>query len=299
MAMRYNLQAMLYSHEAPLLEPPLSQVANTPRPATTMLRTSDGSIAYDVQGSGPLVICVPGMGDLRSVYRFLTPEIVARGFRVATVDLRGHGDSDATFSRVGDAATGQDLLALIQHLGGPAVLVGNSIGAGAAVWAAAERPDLISGLVLIGPFVRDVPAGMLGRLLFRVGLARPWARQAWLSYIKRLYPSQPPADLKTHIAMISASLKRPGHLEAFRRTARISHAEAEVRLSEVSTPTLVIMGDRDPDFPAPAAEGRFVAERLRGDLLIVPGAGHYPQAEFPGIVAPAILRLLKQRAPRA
>lgn len=60
-------------------------------PATVRLVRPEGRIAYDVAGAGPLVICAPGMGDLRSVYRFLAPELVHAGYRVATMDLRGRG----------------------------------------------------------------------------------------------------------------------------------------------------------------------------------------------------------------
>src|SRR4051812_49552667 len=91
-----------------------------------------GRIGYDVAGSGPLVVCVPGMGDLRSTYRHTVPALVAAGFRVATMDLRGHGDSDATFDSYDDVAAGTDVIALIEHLGGPAVVLGNSMGASAA-----------------------------------------------------------------------------------------------------------------------------------------------------------------------
>lgn len=41
--------------------------------ATTYLDRPSGRIAYDRIGEGPLVICLPGMGDVRSVYRFLVP----------------------------------------------------------------------------------------------------------------------------------------------------------------------------------------------------------------------------------
>ena len=88
------------------------------------------------------------MGELRSVYRFTVPALVAAGYRVATMDLRGHGDSDATFGRYDDVAAGGDVVALVEHLGGPAVVIGSSMGAGAAAWAAAERRDLVTGLVL-------------------------------------------------------------------------------------------------------------------------------------------------------
>ena len=40
---------------------------------TQYLDRGEGRIAYDVTGSGPLVVAVPGMGDLRSTYRHLAP----------------------------------------------------------------------------------------------------------------------------------------------------------------------------------------------------------------------------------
>src|SRR3712207_851770 len=114
---------------------------------------SDGRrIAVEVTGEGPLVVCIPGMGELRSSFRLLVPALVAAGFRVAAFDLRGHGDSDDGFDAFDDAAAARDALSVIAHLGGgPAVLAGSSLGAGAAVLAAAERPEAVSGLVLLGP----------------------------------------------------------------------------------------------------------------------------------------------------
>jgi pimeloyl-ACP methyl ester carboxylesterase len=257
---------------------------------TQWLDRTEGRIAYDVSGDGPLVVCVPGMGELRSVYRRTAPALVAAGFSVATMDLRGHGDSDATFTAYDDVAAGQDLLALVERLGGPAVLVGNSMGAGAAVWVAAERPDLVSGLVLVGPFVRNPPMNPLLGLAFRAAMAGPWATRVWASYLPSLYPGRRPEDFAEHRAAIVASMRRPGHARAFRRTTRTSHAPVEARLPEVTAPTLVVMGDRDPDFADATAEGRWIADRLRGELLLAPGAGHYPHLEDPALVDPAIVR---------
>lgn len=90
---------------------------------TRYLSRPEGRIGYDVAGDGPLVVLVPGMGDLRAAYRFLAPALRARGYRVACTDLRGHGDSDATFSSYGDEETAADVVALITELGGPAVIV--------------------------------------------------------------------------------------------------------------------------------------------------------------------------------
>jgi pimeloyl-ACP methyl ester carboxylesterase len=266
---------------------------------TRFLDRPGGRIAYDVAGEGPLVVMVPGMGDLRSAYRHLAPALAEAGYAAATMDLRGHGDSDATFDQYDDVAAGTDVLALVEALGGPAVLVGNSMGAGAVAWAAAERPDLVAGLVLVGPFVRETEVGALKALLFRVSMARPWAARVWDAYYPSLAPGLPAEELATHRADIRASMRRPGHAAAFARTTRTSHAPVEARLGEVRAPTLVVMGERDPDFPDPAVEANEIARRVSGRVLMVPGAGHYPQAEAPSVVTPAMLAFLAETTDRA
>ena len=55
---------------------------------TSYLTRPEGRIAYDRTGEGPMVVLVPGMGDLRSSYRLLVPELVAAGFTAVSVDLR-------------------------------------------------------------------------------------------------------------------------------------------------------------------------------------------------------------------
>src|SRR5690348_4035987 len=227
--------------------------------STQILERPEGRIGYEVTGDGPLVVCLPGMGELRSVYRYTVPALADAGFRVATFDLRGHGDSDATFSSYDDVAAGTDVIALIEHLGGPAVVLGNSMGAGAGVWAAAQRPELVAGLALIGPFVRNGQINPLMQFAFRALMSRPWARSAWLAYLPKLYPSRKPADLREHLQEIRESMRRPGHLKAFVATTRTSHAPAEQRLSEIAgRPALVVMGEKDSDFADAAAEASWI-----------------------------------------
>jgi pimeloyl-ACP methyl ester carboxylesterase len=260
---------------------------------TQYLDRGEGRIAYDVTGSGPLVIAVPGMGDLRSVYRHLAPALVDAGFRVATMDLRGHGDSDTSFTAYDDPGVASDISALIEHLGGPALVLGNSMGAAAAVIAAAENPSSISGLVLIGPFVRNPSAPAWQRLMFRAMMGGPWARMAWLSWYPTLLPTRKDADYTEHKAAIGTALARPGYGRAFRKTTQVSHAPAEAALAKVSTDVLVVMGTKDPDFPDQQAEAQWIADRLGGRVVMVPDAGHYPQSEFPEVTTPAVLQFAR------
>ncbi len=269
-------------------------------PETRTLSRGEGAVAYDVQGDGPLVVCLPGMGELRSGYRYTVGPLVAAGLTVATMDLRGHGDSDASFSSYDDVAAGSDVLALIEEVGrGPAVVVGSSMGAGAAAWAAAERPDRVAGLALLGPFVRNTPMNPLLAWAFRAAMAGPWAPAVWSRYLPSLYPSRRPDDFEEHRAAIRASMRRPGHARAFRATTRTSHAPAEARLPEVAAPTLVVMGQADPDFPDPTAEAAWIAARLDAHQLLVAGAGHYPHVERPDLVNPALVDFATTVLPRA
>lgn len=255
-----------------------------------------GRIAVETVGAGPLVVCVPGMGESRASFRHLAPGLVAAGHRVAMMDLRGHGDSSADFDAYDDPAAASDVLAVIDALGGgPATVVGNSMGAAAAVLAAAERPAAVSRLVLIGPFVRD-HGSAASRLLLRVLLARPWGAAVWRGYYGSLFGERRPADHDEHVSRALALLRRPGRWRAFQATTRTSHAPAEAALPEVSAATLVIMGDRDRDFPDPEAEAGWVADALRGRYRMIAGAGHYPMAEQPDAVLAAMLQFLTPEA---
>jgi len=264
-------------------------------PARRLVRDS-GSVAYDVVGEGPLVVCLPGMGELRSSYRYTTPALLDAGLRVATMDLRGHGDSDATFTCYDDVAAGQDALALIDELGAPAVIVGNSMGAGAAVWAAAEQPGAVSGIVLLGPFVRNAPMNPVLVAMFKLMMSGPWATKMWTSYLTRLYPGRQPDDFAEHRQAIATSMRKAGHRKAFTATTRTSHAPAEGRLAEVKCPALVVMGEKDPDFSDPAGEAWWIADQLCAQVTMVARAGHYPQAEYPEVVNPLLVRFCREVA---
>jgi pimeloyl-ACP methyl ester carboxylesterase len=261
-----------------------------------MLKLRDGRIAYDDSGGdGAIVICVPGLGDLRQQYRFLAPKLESAGLRVVTMDLRGQGESSADWPDYSAASVGADMVALINHLGAKkAYVVGNSMAAAAAVWAAAELPGAVAGIVVIGPFVREMPPSALLNGFLRVAMLRPWGPSFWSMYYGSLYKSAPPADLPAYREALVANLKEPGRIEATKAMIFASKGPCEARIAEVRAPVLVVMGSRDPDFDDPAAEGDWVASHLHGKKLMVEGAGHYPHVEYPDIVAGAIINFIEE-----
>ena len=261
------------------------------------LARAEGRLAYTDEGAGPLVVAVPGMGDLRATYDDVVPHLVAAGYRVVVMDLRGHGDSDTTFATHGDEATATDLVALVEHLdAGPAVLLGSSMGASAAVVAAADRPDLVRGLVLLDGFLREPssPARLRAmRVLYRVALARPWGAAFWASFYGSLNKGRTPRRLAAHQAAIRASLSEPGRLRSFRDLClQLDHRVVEPRVGHVRAPALAVFGALDPDYADPAAEAAWAEEALGASTLLLPDVGHYPQLQAPEEVVAATLAFL-------
>ena len=283
---------------------------------TEFLDIEGGRIAYDVTGSGPLVVLSHGIGDRRQVYRFLAPKLAQAGYRVVSADLRGHGESSMGWKSVtGTEAISRtdvagDLLALIRRLGGaedPAVIVGHSISGGAATIAAAQQPDLVSGIVEINPFTRTqkLSLGGLVRIRrYRRGLSRLLGTQLfhslglWLRYLDVAYPTKP-SDYADYMASLAAKLREPGRMAEFMKTGKSTPADAGAQLPNITCPALVIMGTKDPDFADPRAEGDAIVAAMPsglGRVATVEGAGHYPHAQSPDAVAALVIPFLKEHA---
>jgi pimeloyl-ACP methyl ester carboxylesterase len=280
---------------------------------TEFVDIEGGRIAYDVTGNGPLVVLSHGMGDRRQVYRFLAPKLAQAGYRVASADLRGHGESSMGWKSVtGTEAITRtdiagDLLALIEHLGGPAVIVGHSISGGAATIAAAQRPDLVSGIVEINPFTKEQKFRVSDLVRIRryrrgglrlMGLQLFHSLRFWLAYLDVAYPTKP-ADYAEYMAALAAKLREPGRMAEFMKTGKSTPADAGAQLPNITVPALVIMGTLDPDFPDPRAEGDAIVAAMPsglGTVAMIEGAGHYPHAQSPDQVAALIVPFLKEHA---
>jgi pimeloyl-ACP methyl ester carboxylesterase len=274
---------------------------------TSYVDVPGGRIAYEVVGDGPLVVLSPGMADTRSSYRFLAPLIAEAGYRVASVDLRGHGESSTGWSSYSHPDTAGDLITVIRELGGPAAIVGQSFSGGATTIAAATNPDLVSAIVEIDPFTRPPKYAvgpflrnssyrrgglLLGRFMF-TGSVKTWSK-----YLDMAYPGRKPADWDTWLAALQANLSQSGRARAAQSMMKSSATlkDAAAALARVRCPALVVMGTDDSDFPDPQAEAAALVGMLPdgfGQYQMIENAGHYPHAEYPEQVAAAVIPFLQ------
>ncbi|MEU6846343.1 alpha/beta hydrolase [Streptomyces sp. NPDC046716] len=274
---------------------------------TEYVAVNDGTIAFEVTGSGPLVVLAHGLGDSRAAYRAVIPPLVAAGYRVAAVDLRGCGESSADWPDWSRTAIAGDLLAVVRHLGGPAVLVGHSIAGGAATIAAAQEPSLITALVELGPFTRKQSVGLAALRVTRVrqGMLRLLgagvfgSERLWLSYLDVAYPGAKPPDWAERLDHIGSMLREPGRMKAMQGMIRSAPTDAGEQLGKVRCPVLLVMGTLDPDWVDPHAEGLGIVEALQpglGRLEMIEGAGHYPHDQYPDRTISLLHSFLQEHA---
>jgi pimeloyl-ACP methyl ester carboxylesterase len=248
-------------------------------------------LAYDDAGEGPLIVATPAMLDLRSELRFLVPRLLEAGYRVVTVDQRGMGETSGAWPAYGSIPLAHDLTALIHHLdAGPAVIYGTSNGAAAGVYVAAETPELVRGLVLAAPFVRDGKISWAQRQLMGVMKIPFLTLPIYMSYFPKWEPRRPrAADFDDQLARLKTNLGEPERRRVIRAYMfEQTHREAELRLEQVGVSSLVIMGTGDVDWPDPEAEAKWIVSRLGSELLMLDGAGHHPHVEYPAEVASAV-----------
>ena len=108
----------------------------------------------------------------------------------------------------------------------PATIVGHSNAAAAAIWAAAEAPDQVTGIALVGPFLLDGKLSPVLRLAEKVVTGSPliWSRL----YYPSLYKAARPDDFSDYLGAMRASLREPGRMRPCGAWPPISSGAAPV-----------------------------------------------------------------------
>ena len=236
-----------------------------------------------VRNSGFTLICVPGIGDVRTSFRFIG-KTFQDSHRIIVTDIRGFGDSHS-FSKFSPEDVAEDMKCVMEYfkLEAGVVFVTNSLSTGSAVIVATEGSPAVKGIVLLGPILRDLPADKYFRPISHCLFAWPWGAPLWSSYYKGLFKRRVrPVGFDEHASHIRAALRRPGALRSVGAFARAPKRGVEARLPRVRVPALAVFGDSDPDYPDAAAEEAWLKAAMAGGRLttvMLKEVGHYPHVE--------------------
>lgn len=273
-------------------------------------------------GSGPMVLFLHGFPEFWWVWHRQMRAVADSGFRAVAVDLRGYGASDKPPRGYDGYTLAGDVTGLIRALGERStVLVGAGYGGMAAWTTAAFHPGAIRRLVVLSAphplrlraALAADPRGQLAAisttLPFQLpryehvltrddaapigDLLRQWGGQAWVGS-----PSFTEYETRCRTAMRIPQVAFSA-LETYRWAARSMlrlHGYRFVKLLQqpIVTPTLQLHGAEDTTILPRTAQGsgRYVRSRYEWHLL--PGVGHFPHAENPGLVSGEILRWAKE-----
>ncbi|MET8764619.1 alpha/beta fold hydrolase [Lentzea sp. NPDC004782] len=238
------------------------------------------------EGSGDLVVLVMGTGSPGRVWRtYQVPALVQAGYRVAYFDNRGIRPS----SECADGFTIDDMVAdtaaLIEHLGGPAHVVGTSLGARVTQELALARPGLVRSAVLMATAGRPEPVQQAwSRSLMDVydkGVELPVQFYAAASVTRNLSPATlaDPAVARDWLQMyeFSGPSLGPGLRAQLALSDYGSRLDAYRRISVRS----LVVGFAD-DLVLPPRLSREVADAIPGARYVeVAGCGHIGYLERP------------------
>ena len=250
--------------------------------------------------TGPAVLFLHGWAQSGAVWQKQLDGPLSGDFRLFAADLRGHGDSGAPETGYDSADWAADVRAMIEHIGGPVVLVGWSYGGLVITDYLREfGTGEVAGIMYVGA-ITEIGRGRAG------GRTGPAMRQALpdalspdpavagpalRSFAVGMYPpgiQVRPTPLVQ--GLLDAALQVPAGVRAalFRRDVE----SADV-LAKIDVPTLVLHGRADAVVQPSAAE--YTAEHVPGaELRWLDGVGHLPFLERPAEFEQALRDLLER-----
>jgi 3-oxoadipate enol-lactonase len=237
-----------------------------------VLITENTSIDHYVQGEGPPLLLINGLGFGRWGWFKQIPAF-SRHFQTITFDIRGERGL-----RNGVADLMGEVVALLDHLGvGKTHVLGTSLGGFVAQELALARPDLVDRLVLVCTSYggRGPQAMSPGALSDMMGLgtfsAEAAARKALEAATGEVYRAEKPAEFEQIMRWrLADSPSMVSYYEQAKAGARFDLSGA---VGHITSPTLVIHGEEDRYVPP--ANARALAEAIPGaKLRLLEDAGH-------------------------
>lgn len=260
--------------------------------------TADDGIALHVEevGHGRLVVFVQGLGYAAWAWQ-PQRDVVGRVARAVVMDNRGAGRSDKPPAPYSIEQMADDVAAVIESCaGGPAVVVGASMGGYIAMTLAVRRPELVAALVLVSTLTGgsdSVGVPEETQAAWAANMGRPTEEFARATMPLSLAPGYVEEHPERFEELLAARLEHPTPPEAWQAQweACSRFLVQGVPPGPVDQPTWVVHGTLDRVVPVDnvAAIRRRIPHAAVTEL---PGAGHLCWLERPDEVNAVILEAL-------
>lgn len=250
-------------------------------------------LAYSDEGQGTPVVFLHAFPLNRTTWAPQVADLSGR-YRVVTIDLRGHGESDAPMWRYTLDQFAEDVNGLLEHLGiARATFVGLSMGGYILFALYRMHPALFQALVLADTrATADTPDAKAARFsMAQIAYRRGTSAIAELMLPKLLSPTscEHRVDLRDHLRAIITGNQVSGIVGDL--MAMEERPDSTPLLPTIAVPTLVLVGEEDLASPPEEVEG--MANQIPGSTFVrIPQAGHLSNMENPGAFNAALLTFL-------
>ncbi|WP_223153927.1 alpha/beta fold hydrolase [Bradyrhizobium japonicum] len=259
-----------------------------------------GEVTIDVlaQGEGPAIVILPSLGRSGNDYDAVSGILAADGFRVLRPQPRGIGDSRGPMENLTMHDLAADVASVIEHEhAAPAVVVGHAFGNFVAREVAADRPDLVSGVVLaagsagkVPPGSKELPIGPEMRKAIDGPSDMSLPEEKRLEYLRIAFFA-PGHDPSVWLGGWNTAVH---HMESHAR----EHTPVDDYFAAGKAPILDLQADHDPVAPRRFAG---VLKSMLGDrvtIVVIPDASHALVPEQPAAVGAAIAEFARKVAAR-
>lgn len=243
--------------------------------------TVDGARIYvEEQGEGDPLLLIHGLGSSTRDWFAQVPHFATR-YRVITLDLRGHGQSDKPEEPYSIAQFARDVAVVLRTLDAvPAHVVGLSMGGMVAQeLAAAAAPELVRSLVVVNS-ASDVRLKTWRDVWFyvsrRFAVKALGMRRVGQLIAKRLFVRPDQQDLRDAFVERWAENDKGAYV---RSVDAIMGWSVQDRLHDIDMPVLVISSEHD--YTPVAAKNLTVARMPNAELAVVDEARHALPVERP------------------
>ncbi len=274
------------------------------------VRANGVDFAYLEQGTGPLVVLLHGFPDTAHTWEPTMAALAAAGYRAVAPFMRGYFPTTIPAGGNYDSDTlGRDALALIDALGGPAILVGHDWGASAAYSAAGLGPEKLRLLVTLAiphpQSLKLTPKLMWSLRHFaalRSNSAPARIRATDYAYVDELWRRWSPAWKQipaSETAEAKACFAHPGVLEAACGYYRaLSPRLPPGQKVKITVPAVAFAGEDDGLIVPRMYEKARHNFTKSYEVVQVPG-GHFMHREHPEVFIPELVKVLKSHETRA
>ncbi len=247
------------------------------------------TLAFNDQGTGPPLVFLHAFPLNRSMWAGQETALSTQ-FRVITIDLRGHGESDAPLWHYSLEQAADDVRGLLDHRSiRQAILVGLSMGGYIALAFYRKHAERVKGLILADTRAQaDTEDGKRARFeMAQLAYKQGPSAIANLMIPKLLSPAtiQTRPELVQRVRTMIEGTQVSGI--AGDLMAMAERPDSIPLLQQIGCPTHIIVGELD--VPTPPADARFMADRIpHARLAVIPGAGHLSNLEQPDLFNEAI-----------